>query len=109
MNQPQDRIEYLRELLKEDPQEPFIHYAICLELKKREEGALPAFHQLLDTFPEYLPAYYQTALMLAENGKIQEAAEVAGKGISLAEKLDDRHALAELKGLRQDILAGEYD
>jgi tetratricopeptide (TPR) repeat protein len=109
MNQPQDRIDYLRELLKEDPQEPFIHYAICLELKKREEEALAAFLQLLDTFPDYIPAYYQTALMLAENGKIPEAAEMAGKGVLLAEKLADHHALSELKGLRQDILAGEFD
>ena len=102
-------MDYLKGLLKEDPQEPFLHYAICLEIKKGEEDALPSFLNLIRDFPEYLPAYYQTALLLAEKGEIQQAASIASDGILLAEKQNDLHALAELKGLRQDILAGEYD
>jgi hypothetical protein len=109
MNSSKNRIEYLQGLLAEEPKEPFLHYAICLEIKKGEEDALPSFLKLMQDFPEYLPAYYQTALLLAEKGEIQQAASIASEGIMLAEKQMDLHALAELKGLRQDILAGEYD
>jgi len=109
MHHPGDRIEYLSELLRQEPEEPFLHYALCLERKKAGEDALPAFLELLKKFPEYLPAYYQTALYQAEKGHADNAAETAASGILLAEKQKDLHALAELKSLRQNILAGEYD
>ena len=102
-------MEYLRELLREDPNEPFLHYAICLELKKNGDDALNAFLEMKKSFPGYLPLYYQLALLLAETGNTEEAALISSEGIVLAESLGDQHALAELKGLRQDIVAGEYD
>ena len=109
MHQPEDRILYLTQLLEEDPNEPFLHYALCLERKKAGEDALPDFLEMLQNFSEYLPAYYQTAVYQAETGFADTAAETAARGIILAEKLKDLHALAELKGLRQNILSGEYD
>jgi tetratricopeptide (TPR) repeat protein len=109
MHQPDDRILYLTELLQQDPEDPFLHYALCLERKKKGEDALQEFLSLLKKFPEYLPAYYQTAVYQAETGHTEAAAETAALGIMLSEKQKDLHALAELKGLRQNILAGEYD
>jgi hypothetical protein len=109
MYQPEDRIVYLRNLLQEDPDEPFLHYAICLELKKNGGDAGPALMALISTFPGYLPGYFQAALFMAEKAEIQKAVAIAADGVLLAEKQGDQHALAELKGLRQDILAGEYD
>lgn len=104
-----DRITYLKELLLDEPGEPFLHYALCLERKKAGEDVLADFVEMIRTFPDYLPAYYQTALYQAESGFTDEAADIAFRGIALAEKLADQHAMAEIKGLRQNILAGEYD
>lgn len=110
MENPQDRLEYLRGLLAEDPNEPFLHYAICLEIMKKDgEAALPLFRELLLAHPSYLPAYFQTARLMAENGLTNEAIEVLDLGLPVAESQSDFHALSEMKGLKQDILAGEFD
>lgn len=110
MENPKDRLEYLRGLLAEDPNEPFLHYAICLEIMKKDgESALPLFRELLLAHPSYLPAYFQTARLMAENGLTNEAIEVLDHGLPVAESQSDFHALSEMKGLKQDILAGEFD
>lgn len=97
-------------MLKEEPDEAFIHYAICLELAKiSQEEATRSFRQLMLDFPDYLPACYQYSFLLAETGQSAEALEISEYGIKLAERLHDLHALAELKNLRQNILAGEFD
>ncbi len=110
MENPQDRIEYLRGLLAEDPNEPFLHYAICLEIMKKDgEAALPLFREMLISYPAYLPAYFQAARLMAENSLTNEAVEVLDLGLPVAENQSDFHALSEMKGLKQDILAGEFD
>ena len=109
-NSSEHRLQYLNGLLKEDPRDPFVHYAICLELKKSGDlHAMSSFLSLLESFPDYLPGYYQAALFLAESGLMEKAAQIAESGISLANIQKDFHALSELKSLRQNILAGEYD
>jgi hypothetical protein len=96
--------------LAEDPNEPFLHYAICLEIMKKDgDAALPLFRELLLAHPSYLPAYFQTARLMAENGLTNEAVEVLDLGLPVAESQADFHALSEMKGLKQDILAGEFD
>lgn len=110
MKNPEERLAYLKQLLAEDPQEAFIHYAICLEEKKADPFmALGSFEKLISEFPEYLPGYYQFALTLAETGMLDRAQQIASTGIILAQKIQDHHAASELKGLRQNILAGEFD
>jgi hypothetical protein len=46
---------------------------------------------------------------MAENGLTNEAVEVLDLGLPVAESQSDFHALSEMKGLKQDILAGEFD
>ena len=110
MKDSDNRLIQLRQFLAEDPNDPFLHYAVCLELKKSNSAELnAAFEKMLLQFPDYLPGYYQYALLLAENGDSSKAMEILLGGIALAEKLQDWHTLAELKSLRQNILTGEYE
>lgn len=110
MQESAERIAFLRNLQKEDPEDPFLHYAICLELKKTNHPEThPSFEKLLNKFPEYLPAYYQMALFLAEAGQANHAISTISKGIDLAVRQNELHALSELKGLKQNILTGEFD
>jgi predicted Zn-dependent protease len=105
-----ERISQLRQLLKEDPDDPFLHYALCLELKKAGSAEADArFETILERFPEYLPAYYQTALFMAETGQLDKAAKIAQFGILLAQSMNELHTLSELKGLVQNIRTGEFD
>jgi len=105
-----ERISQLQQLLKEDPEDPFLHYALCLELKKAGSAETgPGFETLLDVFPEYLPVYYQAALFMAETGKLEQATMVAQSGVLLAQSMNELHTLSELKGLLQNIRTGEFD
>ena len=108
--QTAERISQLRQLLREDPEDPFLHYALCLELKKAGSSeARLGFERLLVSYPEYLPAYYQAALFMAETGKLERATIVAQSGILLAQSINELHTLSELKGLLQNIRTGEFD
>lgn len=108
--QTTERIRQLQQLLQEDPEDPFLHYALCLELKKAGSAETGLrFEMLLESYPEYLPAYYQAALFMAETGKLEKAAKVAQSGILLAQSKNEMHTLSELKGLLQNIRTGEFD
>ena len=108
--QPTERINQLNQLLKEDPEDPFLYYALCLELKKAGSAETgPGFERLLLSYPEYLPAYYQAALFMAETGKLERATTIAQSGILLAQSMNELHTLSELKGLLQNIRTGEFD
>jgi tetratricopeptide (TPR) repeat protein len=110
MNNPEERLAYLKKLLAEDPQEAFLHYAVCLEEQKTDsQKAISSFEKLIARFPDYLPGYYQYALILAESGMTSKAQQITESGITLAQNQQDLHAVSELKGLRQNILAGEFD
>lgn len=84
--------------LEEDPNDVFSLYALALEYKKSnpaEAGKL--FRQLLTQHPEYLPTYYQAALMKEEIGAIDEALQLYQQGIALARKTNDKATLKELQ------------
>jgi len=108
--QPSERISQLQKLLQDDPEDPFLHYALCLELKKAGSAETGLrFEMLLESYPEYLPTYYQAALFMAETGKLESATMVAQSGIVLAQSMSELHTLSELKGLLQNIRTGEFD
>lgn len=84
--------------LEEDPNDVFSLYALALEYKKNnlaEAGKL--FRHLLTHHPEYLPTYYQAALMKEETGETSEALQLYQQGITLARKMNDSATLKELQ------------
>jgi tetratricopeptide (TPR) repeat protein len=92
------RLSKLLDFQKQNPDDPFILYGIALEYSgEAPEEALKFFNILLNDHPDYLPTYYHAAALLAELEMTDKAEEVYKKGIALAEKEDDQHALKELK------------
>lgn len=91
------RLEQLRSLLAEEPNDPFLQYAIATEIKDEQPTeALNAFRILLQQHPEYLPTYYQAAGLMVEEGMVKEAK--ATYELGLRKSLDkDPHTHAELK------------
>jgi hypothetical protein len=105
-----ERIKQIDLLIAEDPEDPFLYYARCLELTKISpaEGN-KNWEDLLLQFPEYLPSYYHAGLSFKETGEKEKALEIWKKGILLAERTSDRHALTELRGIYQNTLLDEED
>ena len=99
------RLEQLREMLADDPDDPFTRYALAMELRGlgRAEEAAGELQRVLDEAPEYLPTYHQLARLLHETGHGERAREVARQGMELAGKQGQAHAQAELEDLLREL------
>lgn len=93
-----ERASQLLKFIEDDPEDPFLYYALALEYKEDSpEKAGDIFDQVLDRFPNYLPTYYHAAGFFAERGYTPKVEEIYQKGMSLATASGDHHALKELK------------
>ena len=87
----------LEEMLQTDPEDPFLHYALALEVVK--DDRLAGLERLADMnrrFPEHVPAFFRRGQILAESGQPDEARQVLSAGIQTARRLGDDHAAAEM-------------
>jgi len=86
-------------MLNEDPQDPFLNYALAMELDKaeRHEESLALFRQLTEEHePPYVPAFFMAGQMLARLDRIPEAKEFLHAGILQAQNQGDAHAAGEM-------------
>ncbi|MCA6073365.1 tetratricopeptide repeat protein [Fulvivirga sedimenti] len=93
-----NRIEQLKTLIADSPDDPFLHYALALEhVDEMPEIARNIFNVLLKDHPDYLPAYYHAAQLYWSMGYESEARSSFENGINLARKLKDANTLRELE------------
>ncbi len=106
-----DRIKELKNLLLDDPDDSFLHYALGLEYIKagNTELALERFEMLLYEDPGYLPVYYQAAHLYLENNDRENAEIVFKKGIALANRLRNIKTYQELMNAYNNFLYEEND
>ncbi|GCC49981.1 enzyme of heme biosynthesis [Chryseotalea sanaruensis] len=98
------RIEMLKKLVLEDPNDPFYPYALALEyLHTQRAEAMFILRDVMDKHSDYLPSYYQAGLLSIEFGQLEEGQAILEKGIALAQKQNDRKALNELQSLLENI------
>jgi|SRR5690606_4552633 len=104
------RLEQLLGFLSGGSKDPFIKYAIATEYAKIEdyESALKYYQDLVSNEPLYVGTYYHLGKLLEQLGRMDEAVTIYEKGMSVAAKVGDRHALSELQVVYQSAL-GEYD
>ena len=92
------RREKMESMLQDSPEDVFLNYAFAMELAKEGEiqEARAAFAKVRTLQPEYVPAYFQEAQMLAQDDQINEAREILEIGIKVAQETGDDHALGEM-------------
>src|SRR2546421_9769815 len=99
-----DRIKMLEQFVAEDPGDPFNRYALALELVKSDkQKAKEIFDQLIRVNPEYIPAYYQAALLYIEFSLNEEAIPLIENGIAQAKKQNNPKAASELGSLLDEV------
>ena len=95
-----DRLATLLGYLRDDPDDPFVRYALAQEYLKRGETAeaLRFFEGLVAEHPEYVGTYYHLGKLYEALGQPDDAVRTYRAGIDAATEASDTHARAELQG-----------
>lgn len=96
-----NRINQLEELQAENPDDPFLIYALAQEYvaANRTLEGLMCFESLVSAHPAYVPTYYHYARLLHNLGNQNEAIRLIKRGIEAGHAAGDAHAVSEMKGL----------
>ena len=96
MNTP--RFQQIQEMLKNEPNDSFLNYALALEYAKADEikKAIELIEALLLRDENYLGAYYQLGKYYEETEQTQNAIATYKKGIAIAQQQKNRKTLSEL-------------
>jgi tetratricopeptide (TPR) repeat protein len=68
------------------------------------ESARELFEQLLERNPDYVGSYYHLGKLHERLGDESKAIAVYEKGMEVAKKLSDNHALSELRGAYDNLI-----
>jgi predicted Zn-dependent protease len=95
------RKEQIEAMLKAEPQDSFLRYALAMEYAGEGEAAtaVQRLKELLGDDPTYVPAYLQCGQLLLKQGHSGEARTILERGIDAAMRANDQHAAGEMQGL----------
>lgn len=100
-----NRIEKLKEFLRETPADSFLQHALALEYIKtgHDSEARRLFEEILEREPGYVGSYYHLAKLLERIGDTGSAIKVYEQGMLEAKKTGDNKAFGELKGAYEEL------
>jgi Tfp pilus assembly protein PilF len=99
-----DRVEQLKQFIREDPADPFNYYALALEYAKTDESkALEILNDLIQRHKDYVPSDYQLAKLYERVGQKKSAIETFLNGIEIARQQNDLKTLRELDAALQEL------
>lgn len=93
------RVDLLLDMLKNEPNDVFLIYALALEHAKNERvnDAIALLEKTVIIDENYLPAYYQLGKLYEKTEESQKAIQVYRKGIFIAQSKKDMKSLGELE------------
>jgi len=92
------RIDNLIGMLKEEPEDVFLNYALAVEFvgEGKYTEAEQQFLKTVKLNSEYLPCYYQLGQLNEKLKKEKEALEYYKTGLALAQKQNNQKAVNEI-------------
>lgn len=93
------RLEQLKKLLEDAPNDPFVTFALAKEYHKlgNLEKAIEIYQSLIKNQPDYTGTYYHLAHLLLEAKQPQQAVAIFEQGLRITAQVGDHHAHGELK------------
>ena len=106
-----NRLERLLEFQKNEPNDPFLKYALATEYLRlnNHEKALWFYLELVNKHTDYVGTYYHLGKLYELLKQPEEALMVYEKGIAIAKKIKDQHALNELLGVFNSLQDELYE
>lgn len=99
------RIERLKSLIVENPNDTFALFALAKEYEKigELENSIQLFEKLLVIDSKYIGAYYHLGKTYEQLDEVKKALNIYEAGILLAQELKDTHSLSELKNAKMNL------
>lgn len=99
------RREKLLEMLKSSPDDPFLIYGLAMEDRAAGDlaGALLGLQKVLELDADYVAAWFHQGQILAEQGDPGRAREILTRGIEVARRVGDQHAVEEMTGFAAEL------
>ena len=100
-----ERIEKLKALLQESPDDSFVRHALALEYIKlnNDQEARSIFEGLLERDENYIGSYYHLGKLLERCHEREAALKWYELGMKKAKEKGDRHAFNELQSACEDL------
>jgi predicted TPR repeat methyltransferase len=99
-----DRVSKLRAMLAKTADDPFLLYALAMELKKSDAAeALQLLHRVTQLDPRQCYAYFQLGQTHELGGDLDAAKAAYRDGLAAADRYGDAHARQEIEGALQMI------
>jgi tetratricopeptide (TPR) repeat protein len=95
----QSRVEALRALLAQNPNDTFARYGLAIEFSNsgKLEEAVAEYRSLIQANPNYSAAYFHGGQALEKLGRIEDAREMYQRGIEVTTQTGDLHTRSELQ------------
>lgn len=108
MSQPfqqKTRRQRLEEFVAAKPNDAFSRYGLAVECMNLGDAAAAEehFRKLIETHPDYVPAYQQLGQLLVRLGRRDDARRVLTSGMVVAQKRGDQHARSEMEALLAEL------
>lgn len=100
-----NRLEQLKQMLQDDPEDAFLRYGLAMEYRKAGEQSesLELLAGLMKDEPPHVPSFLMAAQQMVEQEEIDQARAVLRTGIETARKQGDTHAAGEMSELLAHI------
>ncbi len=94
-----NRLEILKQMLQENPNNTFARYGLAMEYAKGGDHheAIAEFRNLLQHDEDYAAAYFHAGQVYEKLGQVEEARATYEKGIEVTTRKGDTHTRSEIE------------
>ncbi len=106
-----NRLNKLLDFLKNEPQDPFLKYALATEYLVLNDSAqaLAYFEDLVQNHSNYVGTYYHLGKLYETLNRKADAIKTYQDGMAIARKANDMHAFSELQTVYNSAMGLDYE